>query len=122
MKIYQSPSEPSRKNFTDSKNLDIIVWFENSNFDKIVGFQISYKENPFDTDNEFFITYKKTPESPESLKLGRTSPTTTMHPANKMIKQVSDRPPNSFFLLMDKALRDLPKDIRVYVEKIIRKI
>src|SRR5438034_1023434 len=113
--IIQIQSEPPRRYFTDTQHFDVFVWYRNSNFDKIIGFQIGYKENPFNTDKEYFITQRAATTGDSKVELGKTGELITQFPAPKLIRPTDAMPPKTFFKQIRTVLEDLPEDIRIFL-------
>ena len=109
--IYQSPTEPPRKNYSDGEHWDIIVWYENSEFAKIVGFQIGYKEYPFNTDEESFLTLRP---HIDGIEFGIISKGSEPAPAAKLIKRV-DKLPDSFLKKVAPMISTLPTNIKSFL-------
>ena len=112
--IYQSPAEPPRKNFTDGAHWDLIVWFDTAEFKKIVGFQIGYKEHPFNTDEEFFLTLRPSNSvGAFEVEFGVIAVGSEPAPAAKLIRRV-DRLPDTFFKKVETLVGQLPRDLRPF--------
>lgn len=120
--IVQKQSEPARRFFSDTEHFDLVVWYEDSDFKKAIGFQLGYKENPFNTDDEYFISHLPNMGSTLEIKLSKSMGPTSLIPASKTIAPTTERPPHSFFKSINGALEDLPSEIRSFVESHLKDI
>lgn len=114
--IQQSPSEPPRRQFSDNQHFDLVIWYQNPKFEKIIGFQLGYKENPFNTDEEYFLTHLPSMENTSEIALSKTSGSAPQYPAPKLIHSTNEILPPSFFDRIKGVLGDLPDEARAYLE------
>lgn len=114
--IVQKQSEPARRHFSDMEHFDLVVWYQNPDFKKAIGFQLGYKENPFNTDDEYFFSHLPSMGNTLEIKLSRTMGPTSLFPAPKTIGPTTESPPQSFFKSINAVLEDLPSDVRSFVE------
>ena len=81
---------------------------------KTVGFQLVYRDNSFDTDNEYFITHRPGDEEKES-ETGKTDNQGKLaHAAPKTIQKTTDKYPSNLFVRFAERCESLPLDILNY--------
>jgi hypothetical protein len=121
-KIRQNPSEHPRRHFSDNGHFDLIVWYHDSSFEKIMGFQLGFKVNPFDTDKEYFLSHWPDMESTSSFELSKTAETEHSYAAPKIIQQTDEPPPPTFIKKLDLIADSLPRELKHYLEKFVRQL
>ncbi len=114
--IRQSETEPPRRQFTDNQHFDLIVWYQDPEFKKIAGFQLGFKDNPFNTDKEYFISHFPNMTATPKVRLGETSGIEQTYPAPKMIRKTENPPPESFFRKIEDVLTSVPVEIAEYLK------
>ena len=114
LKIAQRDKEHPRRVFSDSNHFDLYTWYNNPSFDAVIGFQLIYRANPFNTDDEYFFTFK--PETEENIQKGKTGGSIPMHPAPKLILKTKEKPPESFFKDWNIIKATLPSEVLDFVQ------
>ncbi|MEQ1876636.1 MAG: hypothetical protein ABL958_08315, partial [Bdellovibrionia bacterium] len=89
--ISQNTNEPPRRYFTDNNHFDLVVWYADRACKVIIGFQLGYKENPLNTDDEHFLSHYPAERDPSKVEHGKTTGNEMSFPAPKVIKR-TDRP------------------------------
>ena len=112
--ISQDPPEPPRRFFSDSKNYEFLIWYNDLTFKKVVGFQIGYKPSPLNTSEEYFLTLK-----PGSTKMlyGQLTGEGQGVVASKVIEYVDKPPISDLIQKVIYASIELPDDIQNALEK-----
>ncbi|HEX4924056.1 MAG TPA: hypothetical protein VFV50_08220 [Bdellovibrionales bacterium] len=116
--ILQDPKEPPRRYFTDNEHFDLIVWYADKSFKSIAGFQLGYKENPFDTDREYFVSHYPGANEGE-LSTSETGGELPTYPAPKLLRRSEQAPPPSFFDRIPVVLNGAPSDVAAYLRAVL---
>ncbi len=112
--ISQDPAEPPRRFFSDSKHYEFLIWYSDSTFKKVAGFQIGYKPSPFNTSEEYFLTLK--PGS-DTMKYGQLTAEGQGIVASKIIEYLDQTPSPDLIQKIIYASIELPDDVQDALEK-----
>ena len=115
-RINQRKKEHPRRVFADTNHFDLYVWYDNSQFENIIGFQLIYRANPFNTDDEYFFTLKPQLEE-EKAQTGKTGAKVNSYAAPKVIVKTETDPPLSFRKDWEVIKSTLPEDIESFVQE-----
>ena len=119
--VTQTANGPYRRVFLQSENhFGLTVWYEDSSLGNIIGFQLGFKANPFNTDGEFLFTIW--PKS--AVKVVETSQISPSSggsgPAVKTLDLTTAQPPAGFALSYGKISRSLPVEIQNYLARALK--
>jgi len=119
--VTQPPDEPPRRFFTDGKHFDLYIWYSELKKISIVGFQLSFRSNPFNTDCEYYISHFPSDIRDDQNHLGKTDLVIAPYAAPKIIKTTDAPPSAEMLVLLNERLDSLPPDVRAYVESQLKK-
>lgn len=112
--ISQDPAEPPRRFFSDSRHYEFLIWYSDSTFKKVVGFQIGYKPSSFNTSEEYFLTLKP---GAEKMKYGQITGEGQGVVASKIIEYLDQLPPPDLIQKIIYASIELPEAVQDALEK-----
>ena len=111
--ILQKPNQPPRKHFTDTQHFDLIIWYKDQGFNEPAGFQLGYKENPFNTDDEVFVILKP---KEHQLLFKSTLNENKSYPTPKLLNNASKNIADNLMKKLSQKIIDLPIEVRKYLE------
>ena len=116
--VSQKQGEPHRRVFIqDSNQFGLSIWYEDNSLEKILGFQLGFKVNPFNTDEEYLFTVwpKSDNKEVETTKIASSNESTG--PATKTHETTTTQPPAEFEDCYRKICKSLPPEIQNYLNR-----